>query len=353
MEVIIKKIFIFICISMLSIPLIFVTLRIKVEDRYSSKKINGNFERNFPLKDDLYSLYAILKENFFEVNSIPEKAIDLRKDGWLFCGDSFSDNLSESFKLVNFSNKDITTLEVNLQNKNNWSKTNNIKYLIAVAPNKETYYSNLIPIKKSNNISKTDQIQSVCKKTGVRFIDLGEKYPSKPKHILYHKTDTHWNEYAGYFGYKSILNALNLNYSLGLKPISESKIKIAQSNLKIGDLNEMLRRDLTENLVCVKITNYKPIAKEVPKKLNVPEGYQNDPLAYERRYKANNKPLKILVLSDSFGGYFINFLKEHFCESVFIWSHRFDKELILKEKPDIIIQEFVERNIDYLLLPEN
>ncbi len=353
MEVIIKKTFIAICISMLSIPLIFVTLRIKVEDRYSTKKINGNFERNFPLKDDLYSLFAIFKENIFKVNSIPEKAIDLRNNGWLFCGDSFSDNLSESFRLVNFNDTDINTLQENLQNKTNWSKQNNIKYLIAVAPNKETYYSSLIPIKKSSNKSKTDQLKSVCEKTGINFIDLGNKYPSKPKHILYHKTDTHWNEYAGYFGYRSILNSLNSNYNSGLKPISEAKIKIAQSDIKIGDLNEMLRRDLTENLVCVKIVNYKPIAKEVPKKLKVPEGYQNDPLAYERRYKTDKKPLKILVLTDSFGGYFINFLKEHFCETVFIWSHKFDKELIQKEKPDIIIQEFVERNIDYLLLPEN
>lgn len=353
METKVKKIFIGICVLMLSIPLLFVCLRIKVEDRYSTKKINGNFERNFPLKDDLYSLFAYFKENIYKVNSIPEKAIDLRKDGWLFCGDSFSDNLSESIRLINFNTSEYKTLNENLLNKSKWCSENNIKYLVAVAPNKETYYSDLLPIIPSKKISKTEQVQLACKNSNINFINLGGQFPKKPKHILYHKTDTHWNEYAGYFGYTSILNELNTNFNLKINAIPENKIEIAPSDLKIGDLNEMLRRDLTENLVGVKLNNYTSIGMEAPKKLKVPDGYVNDPKAYEKRYKTSTKPLKVLVFSDSFGGYMIKFLKEHFNETVFIWSHKFDKEIILKEKPDFIIQEFVERNVDFLLLPEN
>jgi len=101
--------------------------------------------------------------------------------------------------------------------------------------------------------------------------------------------------------------------------------------------------------------NYKRNATLVKDKLKVPDGYPNDPEAYELRFHSKDndkKKLKILVLCDSFGGYFSKFLKEHFNETVFIWDTKFDKKLILQEKPDIIIQEFVSRNSDFLLKKE-
>jgi hypothetical protein len=49
----IEKGFIFICLLILFLPLLLVIIRVKVDDRFSSEKINGNFEKNFPLKDPL------------------------------------------------------------------------------------------------------------------------------------------------------------------------------------------------------------------------------------------------------------------------------------------------------------
>jgi hypothetical protein len=273
------------------------------------------------------------------------------EDGWLFCGDTYSDNLSESLHYVNFNPLQIDTLKQDLKEKKEWSRQNNIDYYLAIAPNKESVYSDLIPLKKLEKQSKMEQLEQICSDNEIGYINLGKNFPQKSSQILYHKTDTHWNEYGGYFGYTSILESLNLNSKTNFSPISSTNYEIINSDEIIGDLNEIRGREKNEPLVAMKAKNYKELATSAPKKLSVPEGYPNNPISYERRYTSHKKPLKIIVFCDSFGGYFVKFLKEHFNETVFIWSHEFNKELILKEKPDIIIQEFVERHVDFILQP--
>jgi hypothetical protein len=51
---------------------------------------------------------------------------------------------------------------------------------------------------------------------------------------------------------------------------------------------------------------------------------------------------------DSMGIYLIPLLTDDFSRVVFVSSHRLDKALIEREKPDIVIEEMVERA---LLLP--
>jgi len=350
METKIKKIFTAICLLFLCIPLLFLALRIKVKSNFSAKPINGNFKKNFPLKEDYYKVYAFIKEDILKVNSIPDKVI-LLKNGWLFLGDSFSDNLSESLHYVNFNQLQLDSLNQDLKDKNDWCIKNNIDYYLAIAPNKESVYSDLIPIKKLDKDSKMQQLEKICTNLNIGYIDLGKNFPKNEKQLLYHKTDTHWNEYAGYFGYTSILEELNKKSETNLTPIPISNYEITNSNEIIGDLNEIRGREKDEFLVAMKVKNYIESYRIAEKKLKVPEGYTNNPDAYERRFITDNQPLKIIVFCDSFGGYFVKFLREHFKETIFIWSHEFNKELILNEKPDIIIQEFVERHVDYLLEP--
>lgn len=333
---------------MLCIPLLFVILRIKVNSHFEKKPINGNFERNFPLKEDYFKLYTKIKEDFYHVNFVSDKVIEL-KDGWLFCGDEYGNNLSESLHFLNFNNKELDVLKNDLKEKKEWCLKNNINYYLAVAPNKESVYSNLIPIKKLEQDSKMQQLEKMCNTLNVNFINLGASFPKNGEQLLYHKTDTHWNEYAAYFGYKEIIETINKVNKVNISPIPISNYNIINSDIIIGDLDEIRGRIPQEPLVSLVPNNFIPSFKELKKTLPIPEGYEFDPTAYERRYSSPNKKLKIIVFGDSFSGYLVQFLRENFKETLFIWSHTFNKELILNEKPDIIIHEFVERNVDFLL----
>lgn len=352
MKNIINKLFITIFAIIVLLPLIFVSLRIKVDSKFSKHQIDANFESNFPLKEDMFKIFFYIKEDLFGVNAIPDKVIDF-KNGWLFGGDHWSDNFSESMRYVNFKSDELTTLEKNIKQKQIWCSKQKIKYFIAVAPNKETIYRELIPLDVGSKISKMEQTQNICLKNGVGYIDLGKQFPKdKFSNLLYHKTDTHWTELAGYYAYLEILNQINKQLNFNILPIPLSNFKVEKSDVIIGDLNEIRGKVTNENLLVMKPVNFELKYKEVGKKLEIPSPYENDPNLYERRMISENN-LKIMLLHDSFGGYMTKFLCNHFGEVLHIWKHEFNQDLIQKEKPDIIIQEFVERNVDFLLDPQN
>ena len=324
-------------------------MHIKIKSNFSAQDINSNFERNFPLKEDYYKLYAFIKKGIFGVNPIPDKVMEL-DDNWLFCGDYYDNNLSESFHILNFNISELENLNIDLKEKKEWCEQNKITYYLAIAPNKESIYSNLIPLHKYKQPSKMEQLEKICKNLDVGYINLGKNFPKNEKQILYYKTDTHWNEYASYFGYTSVLEALNERNITNFKKVPITNYELINTDVLVGDLNEISLKEKNEYQVKLSpINNYKEIYSQEEKKLVVPDGYEYHPSIYENRYSAPNKKLKILILHDSFGGYLSKFLSPHFKESVFIWQHDFNKKLILSEKPDIVIQEFVERSVDFLL----
>ena len=62
--------------------------------------------------------------------------------------------------------------------------------------------------------------------------------------------------------------------------------------------------------------------------------------------------LRLVMFHDSFGERLRPYLSEHFKRSVYIWQNNLDgdlfKAIVLKEKPDIVIEEIVERMISYM-----
>ena len=343
------KLFIFIYLLIISIPLILVNLRIKVDPiTPNEKKISMNFERNFPLKSDLFNVYSSLKTNVFDANPLQEKAIDM-KNGWKFLGNSFSNALSESKGLVVFTQKELKHLEKKLAHRHKWLAERNIEFYLAVAPNKHSVYGDMIPIKKYDRNTKLEQLDSLCQTINVKFINLGSQYPDKDAIRLYHKTDSHWNDYAGYYGFKSTMDVITEdfpNVRFNLFTLDDLDMEII--NEPIGDLNEMLQLKKSEDFIHL---NFKvpPSSVYQEKILAVPFGYYKDPSFYETRYSHSINNLKILVFNDSFFGYYGKYLSENFGSSVFIWNYKFDKALITSEKPDILYHEIVERDVDFLL----
>ncbi len=55
---------------------------------------------------------------------------------------------------------------------------------------------------------------------------------------------------------------------------------------------------------------------------------------------------KVLFDHDSFGKYLVPYLAEHFQESVFLWGWQgFNTSLIKREKPALVVDQFVERSL--------
>ena len=52
---------------------------------------------------------------------------------------------------------------------------------------------------------------------------------------------------------------------------------------------------------------------------------------------------KALVFHDSFACSWYSFLGQHFREVVYIWHYEWDRPLIEREKPEVVIDEILER----------
>lgn len=51
------------------------------------------------------------------------------------------------------------------------------------------------------------------------------------------------------------------------------------------------------------------------------------------------------MFRDSFADLLIPLLSEHFQRIVFSWQYTFDRDIVEREKPDVVIQEMVEREL--------
>lgn len=343
------KIFVFIYILIISIPLILLFLGIKTEPiNKNEKKISLNFKRNFPLKSDLFNVFSTIKTDVFDTNPLHQKAIDT-KNGWKFLGNDFSNVLSESKAMIVFDEEELEKIKANLLHRKEWLSERNILFYLAVAPNKHTVYGDMIPIKKDDRPTKMQQLDSLCKANNINYIDLGDQFPKENAPRLFHKTDSHWNDIAGYYAFRSSMDLITQHFpNETFNVFSLDDFTIETVNEPIGDLNEMLQLPKNEEWIHL-FPKYEPQAVSLDKTLDIPFGYYKDPLFYETRFKSNTNDLKLMVLNDSFFGYYGKYLAENFGNSLFIWNYIFDKDLIAAEQPDILYHEIVERDIDLLI----
>lgn len=307
------------------------------------------------LSDHLFfRTFAIKIHNYLYVkiyNASPNGKILIGKNNWLY---SSSDNAFDDFTgKSTYSEKDLKKIKNNLENKKKWSEDNGINFLFVVTPNKETIYPEALPnnIHRSSNPTKFDQVLNYLKKDNskISLIDLRKTLTrNKNNRLLFQKTDSHWNYYGAYFAYLEIINNLESIYpDMTSYNINDFTFENKRNS---GDLAKMLFLDniYSENTPTINL------GKSLLK--NKIKYYYKNPF-FLTTYKENENLPKIIVLTDSFGIYFIPFLSNHFRQAIYSLSYldnktdvfNEQKEMILKEKPDILIYQITERALDVLL----
>lgn len=341
-------------LGIVCIPLILFALQIKVEPQNKGeKKISLNFKRNFPLRDDLFKVYAQLKTNVIDTETLPNSVVTCEND-WKFLGNKFSNALSESKGILVFNKAELERIKNNLLEKKKWYKKEGINLYITIAPNKHSIYGDLIPIQKRNRKTKVEQIDSICQSLGIKFLNLKADFPKDSKTRLYHKTDSHWNHLGGFYAYKSTLDLISKDFkNTSFRKYTIDDIKLNTYWAEIGDLNGMLFIKKNEEFIDIDLSDNQAFTfTQGEKKLKAPFNYRFSDKYYEERYHSDVNDLKIIVFRDSFFGAYYKFIAENFGNSLFIWWHNFNPKLIKNEKPDIVCYEIVERNIDLFLTPD-
>lgn len=303
------------------------------------------YNDHFGLRNYLVNWGGAYKTKLLRSSMHPEKVM-LGKNKWLFYNDNSISEIFDSYRRVNLLSKDSLAFLVDQweDNKKRFEAVGR-KYFVAFWPNKHTIYPEFLPATMSlqikDTISRVDQIINYLKShnSSVTLIDVRPRLlKSKKTHQLYHKFDTHWNDYGAFLAYEAFFE--NVHKELGISPKAESDFEIIWEDYYGGDLIQMLG---VQNNGFFKEKNPQFKLKDHNNQIEYLsiEGYPKLTIRTRNNYAGNQ--LKALVFRDSYSNSLIQFFSLNFYEVTYIWGHK--EYYVKKVQPDVIIDGFVEREI--------
>jgi alginate O-acetyltransferase complex protein AlgJ len=308
-------------------------------------QIDAYYNDHFGFRNDLIRWHSYVQVAYLAES--PSTAFVVGKDGWLFYANDHS--IEDCRHTAPLTEAQLEGWRRTYTARRDWLAQYGIQYVAFMGPNKHSIYPEMLPstLKQVHPTSRYDQLVAYLGKyPGSPFVDVrAPLLQAKPIGRLYKKGDTHWNEQGAFVAYQEVMGEL-AKHLPGLKPIARSEFEVENFIERNADLarNLGLGKLLPEQ--DVRMIPRKPRAavrskEEVYPGLALPAYIQ--PFAME----SPSRSLRAVVFRDSFFTLLAPFVAEHFGRSVFVWHQPFDPELILKEKPDVVIDEIVERALWY------
>jgi hypothetical protein len=310
------------------------------------KLFDTYYSDHFGLRDWFTKYYKVVK---YSLGDSPSEDVTIGKNGWLFLGsmkkgyNKFRDPIGD-FRNVNlYSQKALKEFAKYMTGLKSWLNDRGIEYIFVIAPNKHTVYFDELPdyISKVNEYSATDQLIGYLKQyTDVPVIDLRSKLINeKDKYQLYYKTDTHWNHYAANIAQYEIMLEIE---KLFPKQIQPEMIDLKDGVRDGGDLANFMGVHIFKEL------NPQPIFEQTC----TPKKYVHDKKGHPKYTMiCEDQKLNAIIFRDSFFSALQPYFSRKFKRSTYIWEKLNYSSLIkyIKlEKPNIIIEEWVERSLPYV-----
>lgn len=307
------------------------------------------YSDNFSTRNQLVKWSGFLDYSVFKVSPTPRVIVG--KDGW------FYNKLSLPYYecASRYSDAELDSIKAELMQRSKWCKERDMQFYVAVIPNKMNMYPDDLPrtVIKKNETGKYEQIISLNDDTTLRIIDVKKDLQNNldHEHKLYQVTDDHWNSLGAFYGYRSIMDRLQIDFP----QLEPQKIENYSINTyeKLGTMAEILglNQQFPEQFVdLVKKTKTNAVfgeEKGYPSKGGIDNGEHE--IVYVNK---DGKKLKCLIIRDSFSIGLMKFFKEDFETLVLIhdiWRYRLRQDILEQENPDIVITIMVENFLDKFL----
>jgi len=297
------------------------------------------FNDHFGFRNALVRINFLLKYKLLNVS--PSSQVVIGKEGWFFYK---GDGSIEDYRGITHFDEDVLNKWArSYEMKRQWLEKQGIKYLLVLPPNKESIYSEYLPrhINKVRVKTGLDDLVDRLKKDKV--VDLVDLRPAllKEKHnnLLYHKTDTHWNNYGAFVAYREIMKPVSEWYPQ-IHPFELTDFVVSKTKVAAGDLSKFVGG---EEFLDDEEFIFKPKSAFLAYKSEVDKVYR-DPFAWS---KNDDRLPRALMFIDSFSENMVQFLSEDFKYIRYdyqAWGENTPiAEMIQKYKPDIVVEEIVER----------
>ncbi len=281
------------------------------------------FEDHFAFRDEAITAYALLLEKGFGVSA--QERVITGKDGWLF----YKDSLADFQGTAPMSERQLFDTAHSLAMIQEYARQHGAAFAFAAAPNKNSLYGTYMPDyyqpSRQDN-SNLKRLKKYLLEEQVAYIDLYE-YFQKDGRVLYHKTDSHWNNEGAALAAGQILDGLGREHAS-----YEERPRTVRADFQ-GDLAAMLY----------------PAASFLEENIYYDPGPQ---FSYCEDIESNFAPKintisngsgNLVMYRDSFGNALLPFLAEAFEHAYFSRALPYRLQELAEHEADALIIERAER----------
>jgi hypothetical protein len=307
--------------------------------RYTDRWLNF-YRDHFGLRNTL--IRAVALSRFHGLSADTNGNVIIGKDGWLFYRPDGDRDLIAFRGMNPLSEEELTAWQTLLEKRNAWLASRGIPLLVVMPPDKQTIYPEYLPpeYERVRPQSRLDQLVERLRQTHspVQFLDLRSALlAAKPTGILYHLTDTHWNDSGAFVGYRVIISAVKAMLpKWNIIPRTRDDFVKGPVHREIGDLARMMDMPDQYRDQGFELTGKIPFA--------IPADLMNRQAFVIQDLNDPKKP-SLVFYHDSFGIGLAPMLGPHFGRIAYAYFYEMNPAFILKEKPDLVIDEFLERNL--------
>ena len=304
--------------------------------------LSNYYADHFGFRNWLVRRQSRWKRQWFGEPAMPD--VMTGRDGWYFyTGKRMIDHVTGRAR---FDDETLEAWRDLLESRRDWLAGRGIAYLFVVPPDKHSVYPEYLPdwLREKRVPGKLSQLVDYMQANStVPILDLRPALTkAKQDARLYWLTDTHWNAEGGFVAYQELVRTLAEQLP-GMQPLETTQFTRTYATQPGGDLATILgQQDLVEtDLVALKpIPGFKSVAASV------------DPSVYPKAWPKNTEPMvssnpdaagTAMVFRDSFAGAWSPFLGHHFKRVIYIWEYHWNPDLIERERPQVVIDEMLER----------
>ena len=319
------------------------TLSLHHKIKEYTKEYEQYYNDNYVLKNRFIELYNSLK--LITKVSPLEKKVIIGQDEWLFLGDEHSSIVNETLGFKPLSQEELSAIRTSVLEKKAFCDSLGIPFFITVAPDKHSIYSEHFPLKKIS-ASRLEQVDELLKQTDVNYIDILDTLRTEKNRLpLYYKNDSHWNYNGAWLAYTKIFKTIQQGCS------TIHCLTLEDVNIKSEPFTDLDLSNMISLKVCEYIDVYYP---KISPEINTMEDEPHPGFINLVRYHAKSSSYngKIVIYGDSFSKYTYLWISASVGETFFcqgVGGIYFDKEQIIQEKPDAVLYEIVEREIENIV----
>ncbi len=290
--------------------------------RRAANTVESNFSETMGRRFFLAGLDTNLR--FFLTGELASQEVLLGRDNWLFYKTKvYGDPIADYRGTNPFRERELDIIHEQFRRLQQHLLARGIRLVVMMLPNKEQIYDPFMPdsIRRVNEQRRVDLLVEDLQKRG----DLVVVYPKKElmefrdRYPLYYKHDTHWNELGAWIAAQQLLDRL-YGHRLFL---DDQQIDAAPA--AVHDLADIIGM----------------------------AWYFDDDQEYRVRRDEGEAAFprtdRLLFIGDSFQDALKPILPAYLAHATFVHREKYEASLLDEVRPDIVVLEYAERLLDYLL----